>query len=68
MAGLAVVFGRQLLNGPQDYFCFTILIFIYYLKYNTIEIHSRIFLPLNISALGSVYCKLTDRQMKGTEW
>ena len=32
-----------------------ILIFIYFFKYKTIETHARTFLPLNISALGSVF-------------
>jgi hypothetical protein len=54
LAGLAVLFSRQLLNGSRDFFlCFNILIFIYFLKYKTIETHA--FLPLNISAVGSVY-------------
>ena len=35
-------------------FCFDILIFIYFLKYETIETHARAFIPLNISAVGSV--------------
>ena len=54
-AGLAVLFSRQLLNGSQDFFFrFNILIFIYFFKYKTIETHARAFLPLNISAVGSV--------------
>ncbi len=36
------------------FFCFNILIFIYFFKYETIETHARAFLPLNISAVGSV--------------
>ena len=52
--GLAVLFSRQLLNGSQDFFCFNILIFIYFFKYKTIETHARAFLPLNILAVGSV--------------
>ena len=35
-------------------FCFNILIFIYFFKYKTIETHARAFLPLNISAIGTV--------------
>ena len=54
-AGLAVLFRRQLLNGFQDFFCFNILILIYFFKYKTIETHARAFLPLNISAVCSVY-------------
>ena len=54
-AGLAVLFSKQLLNGSQDFlFCFNILIFIYFFLYKTIEIHARAFLPLAISAVGSV--------------
>ena len=55
--GLAVLFSRQLLNGSQDlffFFRFNTLIFIYFFKYKTIETHARAFLPLNISAVGSV--------------
>ena len=43
----------------RRHFCFVgpfyILIFIYLLKYKTIETHARAFLPLNISAVDSVY-------------
>ena len=54
-AGLAVLFSRQLLNGSQDFFfLFNILSLTYFLKYKTIETHARAFLPLNISAVGSV--------------
>ena len=54
-AGLAVLFSRQLLNSSQDFFFhFNILIFIYFFKYKTIETHARAFLPLNISAIGTV--------------
>ena len=54
-AGLAVLFSRQLLNGSQDYFFrFNIIILVYFFKYKTIETHARAFLPLNISAVGSV--------------
>ena len=53
-AGLAVLFSRQLLNGSHDFFCFNILILTYSFKYKTIETHAREFLPLNISAFGSV--------------
>ena len=52
-AGLAVLFSRQLLNGSQDFF-FRFNILIYFFKYETIETHARVFLPLNISAVGSV--------------
>ena len=34
---------------------FNNLIFIYLFKYETIETHARAFLPLNISAIGTVY-------------
>ena len=40
---------------PGFFFRFDILIFIYFFKYKTIETHARAFLPLNISAVGSVY-------------
>ena len=54
-----MLFSRQLLNGSQDFFFrFNILIFIYFFKYKTIETHARAFLPLNISAVGSVYSKV----------
>ena len=36
------------------FFRFNILIFIYFFKFKTIETHARAFLPLNISAVGSV--------------
>ena len=50
-----MLFSRQLLKGSQDFFFrLNILISIYFLKYKTIEIHARAFLPLNISAVGSV--------------
>ena len=39
---------------------FNIMIFIYFLKYKTIETHARAFLPLNISAVGSVETLLID--------
>ena len=43
----------------RRHFCFLgpfyILIFIYLLKYKTIETHARAFLPLNVSAVDSVY-------------
>ena len=45
-------FVSYLLNSSQDIFRFNILIFIYFFKYKTIEIHARAFLPLNnISAV-----------------
>ena len=54
-AGLAVLFSRQILNGSQDFFfLFNILIFIYLLKYETIETHARAFLTHNIFAIGRV--------------
>ena len=40
--------------APTIFFCFNILIFIYFLKYKTIETHTLAFLPLYISAVGSV--------------
>ena len=36
-------------------FGFNNLIFIYLFKYKTIETHARVFWPLNISDVGSVY-------------
>jgi hypothetical protein len=57
-AGLAVLFSRQLLTGSQDLFLFNILILIYFFKYKTIETHARAFLPLNISAIGTVGGKI----------
>ena len=53
-AGLTLLFSRKLLNGSQD-FLFNILIFVYFFKYEIIETHVCAFLPLNISAEGSVY-------------
>ena len=53
--GLDCLDSRQLLNGSQDFFDFNILIFINFLKYETIETHAHTFLPLNISAVGSVF-------------
>ena len=50
-AVLAVLFSRQLLNGSQDFF---FRFDIYFFKYKTIETHVHVFLPLNISAVGSV--------------
>ena len=44
---------RQLLNGSQDFF-FRFSILIYFFKYKTIETHAPAFLPLNISAVGTV--------------
>ena len=38
-----------------DFFCFNGLISIYFFKYKTIDTNARAFLPLNISAVGSVY-------------
>ena len=62
--GLAVLFSRQLLNGSQDFFFrFSTLIFIYFFKYKTIETHARTFLPLNISAVGSVVYLLLCSEM-----
>ena len=37
-----------------SFFRYNILIIIYFFEYETIETHSRAFLPLNISAVGSV--------------
>ena len=54
LAGLAVLFSKQLLNGSQDLFCFNILIVIYFFRYETIETHACAILPLSISAVGSV--------------
>ena len=48
--GLTVLF-----KGSQDFFRFNILIFIDLLEYKTIETHARYILPLNISAVGSLY-------------
>ena len=42
---------------PRIFFCFDILIFIYILKYKTIETQARTFLPPDISAVGSVSYK-----------
>ena len=55
-AGLALLLSRQLLNGTHDFFVLcNIFIFIYFVKYKTIEIHANTFSILNISAVGSVY-------------
>ena len=48
-----MLFSMQLLNGLQEFF-FRVDIFIYLFEYNSIETHACPFLPLNISALGSV--------------
>ena len=45
---------------PGFFFRFNILILIYFFKYKTIETHARAFLPLNISAVGSVQIELPD--------
>ena len=47
LAGLAVLFSRQVLNGSQGFFCFNIFIFIHLFKYKTIETHASEFLPPN---------------------
>ena len=39
---------------PRIFFRFNILILINSFKYKTIETHARAFLPLNISAVGTV--------------
>ena len=57
---------KVILNGSQVFFYrFNILIIIYFFKYETIETHARAFLPLNISAVGSVTQLLSqiDRNM-----
>ena len=51
LAGLAVLFSRQLL---KDFFCFNILIIIYFFKYEIIETHAQTYLSLKISAVDSV--------------
>ena len=56
LAGLAVLFSRQILNGSQDFFLFNTLIFVYFLKYETIETHARAFLTLIILAIAWVLC------------
>ena len=43
---------------PGFVFRFNILFFIYFFKYKTIETHARAFMPLNISAVGSVRPRL----------
>ena len=43
-----------ILNRYWEFFCFNILILIYFFKHETIETHARAFLPFNISAVGSV--------------
>ena len=59
-AGLALLLSRQLLNGTHDFFVLcNIFIFIYFVKYKTIEIHANTFSILNISAVGSVYGMLS---------
>ena len=50
-----MLFSRQLLKGSQDFFfCFNILIFIYFFRYETIETHALAFLALIILAIGTV--------------
>ena len=55
-----MLFSRQLLNGSQVFF-YLILYFDLFSKYITIETHARTFLPLNISAVGSVGVQSYDR-------
>jgi hypothetical protein len=47
---------KQNKNPGIFLFGFNNLIFIYLFKYKNIETHARAFWPLNISAVGSVYC------------
>ena len=49
-AELAVLFSRQVLNGPQDIF----LIFISFFKYETIETRAPAFLSHNNSSVARV--------------
>ena len=48
LAGLAVLFSRQILNGYQEFFFFI------FFRYETIETHARAFLPLIILSVVSV--------------
>ena len=52
MSGIAE--GLNICGWVDFFFRFNILIFIHLFKYETIETHARAFLPLNISAVGSV--------------
>ena len=55
LAGLVVLFSRQLLNGSQDFFsCFDTLIFIYFFKYETIFLYVLQFFLLIFFCLDSV--------------
>ena len=55
LAGLAVLFSRQILNGSQDFFSlFYVLISIYFFRYETIETHAGAFLTLIILVIGTV--------------
>ena len=42
-------------NGSHDFFLFSILIFIYFSKYETIETHAHAFLTLILLAIAGVY-------------
>ena len=44
--------------APMIFFFLFILILIFFFDYKTIETHVRVFLPLNISAVGSVNKKV----------
>ena len=55
-AGLAVLSSKQIVNGSQDFFLFSILILIYFFRYETKETHGRAFLALIMLAIGTVYC------------
>ena len=43
------------LSAPRIFFCFNILFFIYFFKYETIETQAHAFLTLNILAIGRVW-------------
>ena len=53
--------------APRIFFHFNILIFIYFFKYKTIETHARAFLPLNISAVGSVHTVANELKFNNRE-
>ena len=52
-----MLLSRQFLNGFQDFFLFNILKLF---RYKTIETHAHSFLPINISAVGSVTLYLSQ--------
>ena len=69
LAGLAVLFSRQILNGSQIFFCHSkTLFFIYFFKYEIIETHARAFLTLIILGIATVHSEPASAQGLLTVW